>query len=395
MTRVLIVGAGASGLTAAIYAARNGASVTVLEQNDKPGKKLLATGNGKCNITNLDQTPDKYRSAHQEFPWKVVRNFDVQKTIAFFTELGIYVRNKNGYLYPYSEQAAAMTEVLLMEAARLKVKIKTREQVEAVKKHDRGFTVITKTWKYEGDKVILACGSPASAIEGSCDDGIQIAKSFGHPVVPFEPALVGLRGCGLPFTKWAGVRMTGSVTLLLDGNPVRTESGELQFTDYGISGIPVFQLSRYAVRAISEHCPAALSLDLMPDFTLTDLAEFLKRRMDRNPNKSLSESLIGLLPDKMIRMLCKSGSTADTLAADLKQLTFDIKGASSLKQAQICSGGVDTEQICPDTMESALVPGLYFAGENADVDGMCGGYNLQWAWSSGAIAGTNAAKEQL
>lgn len=287
MTRVLIIGAGASGMASAIFAARGGAAVTVLEQNEKPCRKLLATGNGRCNLTNLDQRPEYYRGNEPDFPWKVIQNFDVKETRKFFEELGIYIRSKGGYLYPYSEQAASVAEVLLMEAVRLKVKIKTLERVVCVKKTEYGFSAATQTWEYAADRLILACGSPASMIEGSCGDAIEFAKTFGHSSSEFLPALAGLRGSGLSFAKWAGVRMQGSAALFIENQKAAQETGELQFTDYGISGIPVFQLSRHAVKAVSEQKKVAISLDLMPAFTKEKLTAYLRERRLQNLKKIL------------------------------------------------------------------------------------------------------------
>lgn len=392
--RIVIIGAGASGMMAAIAAARGGAAVTVLEQNEKPGKKLLATGNGRCNLTNLEQRPEKYRSTCREFPAQALAHFGAQDAIAFFSRLGVYTRNRGGWIYPNSDQASSVLDVLLMEAEHLKVKIKTRETVVQIEREGEGFAVCTDGWRYPCDRVILTTGSPASAIEGSSESGRGLASAFGHSWIDMLPALCGLRGSGENFSVWAGVRAEGSATLFLDGVPIRTERGELQCTDYGLSGIPVFQLSRYAVRALSEGCPAALSADFFPDMEEEFLAGLLHTRLKQCSYKTPRQSLTGLLPEKLIRMFWKKNSDFDSLAHTLKHFSFPVKGASSLAQAQVCSGGIPCSEVCPDTMESRIQRGLYFAGEVLDVDGACGGYNLQWAWTSGFLAGTHAAKEE-
>lgn len=391
-TKVVIIGGGASGLMAAVTAARAGAAVTVLECNEKPGKKLLATGNGRCNLTNLHQDRSCYRGGSWEFVKNVLDQFSVPDTISFFSSLGIYTKNRGGWIYPNSDQATAVLQVLLMEAAAGKVKIKTRERVISVKKKDGVFITETETWRYESDAVIVACGSPASAIEGASGTAAEIAGSFGHTVIPFRPALVPLKGRGNWFSKWAGVRVHAAVSLILAGEQVKKEEGEVQLTDYGISGIPVFQLSRYAVRALDEGCSVVASMDFLPDFEKESLHGYLEWRMEQCPYKTMQQSLIGLVPDRLIPLVAPPESDIFCVTKFLKDFPVIIRGAASMEQAQVCSGGVRTEELT-EHMESRLVSGLYFAGEAADVDGACGGYNLQWAWSSGAAAGSRAAQE--
>lgn len=385
--QVLIIGGGASGLTAAIFAARNGAAVTILEQNEKPGKKICATGNGKCNLTNLAMPKDAYRGTDPSFTKGAFRQLSVQDTIRFFSEIGIYTTNKNGYLYPHSGQASSVTDVLCMEAGNLGVKIKTNEQAVSVCKGNT-WKVNTKSWHYEGDALILANGSKASAIAGSDGSGYTLAESLGHTVIPVYPALTALKCKGQFFKSWTGVRTDGEVTLCLNDIPVKSERGELQLTEYGISGIPVFQLSRYAVRALHENCRVSLMIDFLPEFTADGLEVFLETRQKNCPYKNKKELLVGLFPEKLIKVLCSQKD----LNKAIKSFPLDVTDGMSFAQAQVCSGGVDTSEVNPDTMESLLHKGLYFAGELLDIDGTCGGYNLQWAWSSGAAAGIHAAK---
>lgn len=390
MIRIVIIGGGASGLMAAIQAARNGAQVTVLEQNEKTGKKILATGNGRCNMTNLYQDSSCYRSENPAYPWKIIEKFPLSSTLSFFRELGIYTRDKNGWVYPYSDQASSVAQVLEMEARHLKVRIKTREEVTDIRCLSEGFQVITKTWQYECDRVILCCGSHASSVEGSSDAGYFLSKELGHHLIEPMPALVALKGKGNYFSKWAGSRMEGILQLEIDKKICCKERGEILFTDYGISGIAVFQISRYAVRALSKGHTVTCHLDLMPDFTKEELCRFLKERQTACPYKSMKELLVGLIPLKMIPVLVPTKGTLEDLASSIKDWVLPIKDAWSLRQAQVCSGGVDTTKLT-ENLESLLHPGLYFAGEIVDVDGPCGGYNLQWAWSSGAVAGKAAA----
>ena len=386
---VIIVGAGASGLMAGIMAARNGAAVTILEQNEKPGKKINATGNGRCNYTNLVMPENAYRGEHPEFVQDALSQFSVSDTIEFFKELGIYPLDRKGYLYPRSGQAQSVTEVLCMEAADLGVKIKTNEKVVSVQKKTDGFRVLTEGWHYEGDALILANGSRASAISGSDGSGYELAQKLGHHIIPVWPALTALKCKGNFFKIWSGVRTEGKITLFSEGKPVVSEQGELQLTDYGVSGIPVFQISRYAVRNIKEGCDVKITIDFMPELSADEFRELLLKRKKACPYKNDRELLIGLFPEKLIRVFAGQKDLVNAV----KGLTLTVTDSLSFAQAQVCSGGVDTREIHSRTMESRKCRNLYITGELLDIDGTCGGYNLQWAWSSGAAAGVHAAAD--
>lgn len=392
MKKVVIIGGGASGMMAAIQAARTGAAVTLLEHNEKPGKKILATGNGRCNLTNLVQEPSRYRSSQPDFPWKIITQYPLEDTLAFFSELGIYTKNRNGWVYPYSDQAAGVAQVLELEARHQKVKIKTTEEVTDILREDGQYLVKTATWQYPCDSVIISCGSSASNVEGSSTTGYELAEKLGHTVVKPLPSLCGIRGKDNYYAKWAGSRMDGRITLEIDGETVGEEQGEILFTEYGISGIGVFQLSRYAVRGTDEGKIATYHLDLMPQLTKEEMVKLLLDRQQAGSYKNPQELLIGLLPRKMIDVLVKKTYEPEKIAERLKDWQVPVKGAYALQQAQICSGGVDPRELT-EQLESRLHPGIYFTGEVIDVDGPCGGYNLQWAWSSGAVAGRAAAEE--
>lgn len=392
MKKVVIIGGGASGMMAAIQAARTGAAVTLLEHNEKPGKKILATGNGRCNLTNLVQEPSRYRSSQPDFPWKIITQYPLEDTLAFFSELGIYTKDRNGWVYPYSDQAAGVAQVLELEARHQKVKIKTTEEVTDILREDGQYLVKTATWQYPCDSVIISCGSSASNVEGSSTTGYELAEKLGHTVVKPLPSLCGIRGKDNYYAKWAGSRMDGRITLEIDGKTVGEEQGEILFTEYGISGIGVFQLSRYAARGTDEGKIATYHLDLMPQLTKEELVKLLLDRQQAGSYKNPQELLIGLLPRKMIDVLVKKTYEPEKIAERLKDWQVPVKGAYALQQAQICSGGVDPRELT-EQLESRLHPGIYFTGEVIDVDGPCGGYNLQWAWSSGAVAGRAAAEE--
>ena len=387
---VIIVGAGAAGLIASIMAARNGAKVTILEHNEKPGKKIAATGNGKCNLTNMNMSVDAFRGNDTQIVADVLEQFSLEDTIKFFQEIGIYFTDKNGYLYPKSGQASSVTDVLCMEARNLGVKIKTNEHVTSVFPYENGWQVKTETWHYEGDAVILANGSCASNISGSDGSGYDIAQSLGHTIIKPLPALTALKARGKKFSGWSGVRIDGKVILYINGIPQISETGELQLTEYGISGIPVFQISRYAVRALEERKQVSVILDFLPEMSAEELQDYLENRRKLCPYKNDKDLLIGMFPEKLIKIFA---SQPDLVHA-VKMFPLDIIGHMPFEQAQICSGGVSVEDIDFETMESTIQKGLYFAGELLDIDGICGGYNLQWAWSSGAIAGRYAASKK-
>mgnify|MGYP004521346849 FL=1 len=390
MKQIIIVGAGASGLVAAIKAAAIGAAVTVLEQNDRPGRKICATGNGRCNMTNLNNIENAYRGSHPEFVKDALKQFSVKDTLSFFQKLGICTTDRSGWIYPRSNQAQSIVDVLTMKARSLKVKLKTNQYVTGVSFTDGHWNVHTNGWTYTCDAVILANGSKASSVAGSSESGYEISRSLGHHLIEPLPALTALKCRGNFFSGWSGVRTEGKITLYINDIPQTSQQGELQLTDYGVSGIPVFQISRYAIRAIYEKKKVELSINFFPELTKQELQEYLGRRKNDCPYKNEKELLTGLFPEKLIRVL----SAQKDLISAITDFRLSVKSGLSFEQAQICSGGVDTSEVDSHTMESRLHKGLYFAGELLDIDGTCGGYNLQWAWSSGATAGIHAAKEE-
>lgn len=440
MEQVVVIGGGASGMMAAVFAARNGAEVTVLEQGNSVGKKILSTGNGKCNFTNISQNPGCYRGTHPDFAWQAVSRFPVPDTIRFFVELGIYSKNRNGYLYPYSEQASAVRDVFRMELARLSVRTEEHIRVTEILPEQNGFqiravrsvmtaqkkskkrTVLVKTGEeirtYHAGRVILAAGGMAAPGTGSDGSGLALAKKLGHHIVPCHPALVQLRCAEDFYPALSGVRAAAKAELLIGGETAALDMGEIQFTEYGISGIPVFQISRYASEVFcrsgketpgqaEEAKSVEAELDFMPDFTKQQFLVFLKNRIKMRPEKRMASFFTGLLHEKLSMVLLKrAGLSPDQKAGKLteeellclletvKGFRTTVTGTNGFEQAQVSAGGIDTDEIVPETMESKVVPGLYFAGEIMDVDGMCGGYNLQWAWSSGYLAGCAAAGKE-
>ncbi len=408
--KVAVVGGGAAGMMAAVQAAYAGARVTVYERNDRVGKKILSTGNGKCNFSNEDMRAACYYGSGAGYVDGFYKQFGVAETKTFFRELGMRIKDRNGYLYPASEQAATVLDVLRYEMERLGIEICAGCRVTGIDGPENPgcrLTLETETAAYKKrtyDAVILACGGRAAPKTGSDGTGLAMAKRLGHRIVPTVPALTALR-CGETFWKQvAGVRCEARLMLYIDGNEVSSVQGELQLTDYGISGIPVFQFSRIAAYALQEGRPVTVKIDLMPDHGAADIQEaFWVRRWERQKRQSMEQFVTGTVNKKVGLLLLKLAGIRETETVceiegarrrKLEQLFYafevTVKGTNSFEQAQVCAGGVDFAEVT-DRLESVRRPGLFFAGEMLDIDGICGGYNLQWAWSSGAVAGRAAA----
>lgn len=404
-TDVAVIGGGAAGLVAAISAARAGAETMIIEHMDRVGKKILATGNGKCNYTNALQGASCYRGENPAFVVPVFQQFGFEDTVGFFEELGICPKIKNGYYYPASEQAASVLDVLRMELSYLKVPEETSCEIKAVEKRKNTFFIDTGHGKIEAKSVIFATGLLASPKTGSDGSAFPYIEKFGHHFIDIVPALVQLQGKQSFFKALAGIRAENSIKLYIENRQILSERGELQLTDFGISGIPVFQLSRYATRALKEKKKVHVLLDFMPDTEPGELELQMKLRFGKNArSKTAGEAMIGLLNKKLSAVLLKeagidvhlparmvSDKQRHNLCTVIKGLRVDITGSKTFEQAQVCAGGVSTAELENETLMSKLVPGLYFAGEVIDIDGICGGYNLQWAWSSGYVAGLHAA----
>lgn len=404
MRTVAVIGGGASGMMAAVTAASEGARVILLEHKDRIGKKILSTGNGRCNFTNIHQEPICYHSEDPMFPWEVVERFNAQAVISFFLQLGVYSKNRNGYIYPNSDQASAVLDAFRMELDRLKVEIRTGVECREIRPGKKGFTVLTDQGPVRADRVILCAGSKAAPTTGSDGSGYDLAKKLGHRILPVLPALTALKCEEKFFKSIAGVRANGSVSIWSGGECIAKDTGEIQLTDYGISGIPVFQVSRYASKLLYEKKETDAVLDFMPDFTKEQTNAFLRARAKTRPDKSAEMFLIGLFHKKLCDLWIrlseiprqrKAGElTEDEIArltSLIKEFRVRVRETNPYDKAQVCCGGVDTREVNPETLESVYVPGVYFAGEILDVDGMCGGYNLTFAWASGYVAGKAAS----
>lgn len=452
---VAVIGGGAAGMMAAIEAARAGAIVTLIEKNPQLGKKLATTGNGRCNYTNLDMSDrigGKFRGFHPEFAAPSLDALPPEAVLDWFRAIGVEPRFRGSYVYPNSDQASAVVDALREELHRLSVKVHYNAEVKSVQRidTDAGYFMIQCTDAVvKADRVILAAGSKAAPKTGSNGDGYFIARKLGHTIVPYVPALCGIRCAGDAFRALAGIRTEASLELVVDGHSVDREVGELQLVDYGISGIPVFQLSRYAAYALQEGKKAAVYINFLPGFTEAgavrdskrassasgistievsaaknaqnpraevsccaakaedpkDLAvQLYQQRQERLSGRKMESFFTGLLHQKLGQLLLRMASVRPELpVAELSEKQLRSLASLSVRfkaecvemngflQAQVVAGGVDTTEVDPGTMASRLVPGLYFAGEVLDIDGICGGYNLQWAWASGFVAGRHAA----
>ena len=405
--KVLVIGCGAAGFMAAITAARCGADVTVLESGSTPGKKILSTGNGRCNFTNRDMELSHFHAGKDGFPAAALAAFGTEETLAFFRELGLYSSDRGGYLYPRSEQAAAVRDALEHECSRLSVELLTGQKVVKMTSSREGFHLETLSGKrFLSSAVILAAGGQAAPKTGSDGSGFTLAASAGHRIIPPVPALTSLKVQETSFCRiWKGTRTKGEIILLVDGTECGRDSGELQLTDYGISGIPVFQVSRYASYGLLEGKAVHAILRFLPEFSPEDL-NGLKEDFSRS-SMDIGHFLRGLLPSRLVQALlgelgCRESTPCYALKGNQKRRLLDmltgleltVTGTLDFESAQVTAGGIDLEDVEPETLQSRLIPGLFFAGEVLDVDGSCGGYNLQWAWSSGYAAGKAAAERK-
>ena len=411
---VAVIGGGAAGMMAAIEAARAGAIVTLIEKNAQLGKKLATTGNGRCNYTNLDMVDrigGKFRGFHPEFAEAALDVLPPEGVLDWFREIGVEPRFRGSYVYPNSDQASAVVEALREELHRLSVKVHYNAEVKSVQRVEDGYFLIQCTDAVvKADRVILAAGSKAAPKTGSNGDGYFIARKLGHSIVPYVPALCGIRCAGDAFKALAGIRTEAALELVVDGHCVDREAGELQLVDYGISGIPVFQLSRYAAYALQEGKKAAVYINFLPGFTeeVEDpkdrAVQLFRQRQQRLAGRKMESFFTGLLHQKLGQLLLRMANVRPELPVaelsekqlrSLASLSIRFKAEcvemNGFQQAQVVAGGVNTCEVDPRTMASRLVPDLFFAGEVLDIDGICGGYNLQWAWASGFVAGRHAA----
>ena len=403
--QILVVGGGASGMMAAIVAKRNGSNVTILERNDRLGKKLLATGNGRCNYTNENIDLKFFHGEDKEFIKSVLNKFTNKDAIDFFEKMGILPAvEDNGKVFPLSFQSSSMLDILRYEMKKLGLVEVVDAYVVKITR-DKVFNIFTKDGRsFKADKIIIATGGMAMPVSGSDGNGYSIGQGFKHKKNEPTPALVQLKLIGDKWKQINGVKFIGRASLTIDGKYIADDIGDILFTDYGVSGPPILQLSRQAIKAKKDKKCVKIGISILFNKDKKEVFEYLKERFLNMPEKTLAESLIGMINKRLILPIIKEldldkdklvfsikEEEISLLAGLLTNWEFELSGDKGWGHAQTTAGGISLKDINPKSMESNMVKGLYFCGEVLDVDGDCGGYNLQWAWSSGFLAGKSAS----
>ena len=398
-----IIGGGAAGMAAALAAAEDkNCSVVLMERQARLGRKLSATGNGRCNLSNLHASEGGYNGDDPQFSKFAIETFSPTETLEWFSNLGLYtVAEASGKIYPYSDQANSVVDVLRFSLDKENIEVLTDFEVMKAKKDADKFCVTSKDRTLEFDRLIVACGGLAGTKLGGTMAGYKLLRSFGHNCTKLRPALVQVKTSWGGVSALKGVRANCHAAIYHDGRRQRQSVGEVQFTEFGLSGPVIYEISRDACQGGGEwEC----TLDFLPDISAAELRELLSRRRDSALNAE--DLCTGILHNRLGRVLVKEAdirantpisTLTDGQVEDIvslaKGFTVTLTEPLGMDAAQVTAGGIVTSEFNPTTMESKLVPGLYACGEVLDVDGDCGGYNLQWAWSSGRLAGICAGKE--
>ncbi len=406
--QVAIIGGGASGMVAAIRAARLGAKVIILERMDRVGKKILVTGNGRCNLTNSQLKPEFYFGRQPEFVQEILKKFGCQQTLDFFAELGLVCKAEGDRVYPICGQASAVLDVLRYELEALGVEICCQSEVLRVERNASGFHLFLPHKKQvTARKIILATGGKSSPVLGSNGSGYLLAQSLGHTLIEPFPALVQLQ-LDSPYLKaLKGFKFEGHAQVFSRNRLWDQAEGEILFTEYGISGPAILKLSRAAGLALQHGQEVSLQLNLLNWLPPEETEQYLAARFRQQKAKNVSFALVGFLHKRLIPVLLKAAGFSDltqpageisekqiaALAQFLTGWTFRVKGLNGWSNSQVTAGGIAVREVNRLTLESRLAPGLYLTGEILDIDGACGGYNLQWAWACGWVAGEQAAKK--
>ena len=393
---VCVIGGGAAGMLAALTAAENGHRVLLLERQSRVGRKLLATGNGRCNLSNYHVSPAHYHGG-AGFCDFALSQFDVGETLQYFASLGLLtVSEASGRIYPMSNMAGSVLDVLRYALERPEIDLQTGQTVTAVRKMPEGFSVKTETDTFSARCLILAAGGAAGSKVGGGMDGYRLAKSLGHHRTALYPSLVQLKTDPTYPRALKGVKAQCGISICRGSQVLARNSGEVLFTEYGVSGPAIFDLSRSVSAGGSD---LTCLLNFFPDWEEAEVLHWLSQRQAAMAAHEASTLLTGSCHTRLGQMICKSagftnqraaGLTRDDLrriARQATQFALPITGTCGFDQAQVTAGGLDTSEFDPRTLQSRLVPGLYACGELLDIDGDCGGYNLQWAWSSGRLAG--------
>ena len=403
-TEIAVIGGGASGMMAAITARKSGKEVIILERKDRILKKVLITGNGRCNITNVNADISNYFGKNISSVENILNSFNPQDTMDFFNGLGIVCNEENrGKVYPLSGQASSVVDALRFEAERLGIKIETEFYVRKIEKDGFKFKIYSEDRKkIEADRVILATGGQSYPELGSNGSGFELAKELGHSVTRLSPSIVQLKTEKHQVKGLQGIKTDVAVTAYGDNKKICTYDGELLFTDYGISGNVVFNIS--FVMPLYKN--VEFEIDFMKKFDYNELYEMLKERKKTMSHLTMENYFNGMINKKLGQFLSKmsgieklskpvkdlNDSEIRKLCTVLKKYRIKILDTTGFKNAQVTAGGVSLNEVNTETLESRIVKGLYFSGEVLDVYGECGGFDLQWAWASGYIAGKNSAK---
>ena len=406
MKKVVVIGAGASGMLAAIFAAKNKNEVTILEKNNICGKKILATGNGRCNYWNEDQRIFHYRSFNLNKVKCILSDENKNEILEFFKQIGIEPKIKNGYYYPFSNQAVSMQNALITEVNRLNIKLELNTEVKEIEKNADRFKIKTQNEKIiYADSVIISTGSKAAPKTGSDGLGYKILKQMGHNIIKPLPALVQLKLDEKFLKDWDGVRAEVKINFLENGKKQCEEKGEIQLTNYGVSGICVFNLSGRIARGLDEKKQEEIEINFLDGLNINSKEDFINwmdKRQISVEGRNIEQLLEGVLNYKLVKVIIQKSKLNSKckweglelkqkieLAENITNLRLKVIGTNSYDKAQVCTGGIHLDEIDEKTMESKKVKKLYITGELLDVDGDCGGYNLEWAWITGMVAGKN------
>ena len=401
MYDVIIIGAGASGLVSAILLARRGKKILILEKNNKVGKKLLATGNGKCNIGNQKPTPNRFHSTNPIFIEQVLQGYNYQTIKQFFKSIGLeLIEAKEGKAFPMSLQASSVVELLLFECEQLGVKTLCDTEVKTVLKQNGGYQITHGHRGVEANSLIIATGHLSAPQLGGVNDGINFANKLGHKIIKPFPTLVQLTSSMKNLERMAGVKIESRVTLQ-HNNKIIQKQGDVLFTSYGVSGLAILDISRFVMEELLNKKSIILTIDLMPKTSQEQLLALMKKNLVKKSSKPLTIWMQGFIHKKLILPILEplklQNKTVGSIASNIEELKkiinaikafkFTINGSRGYKGAEVATGGVDTKEINPKTMESKKHKGLYFTGEVLDVDGDRGGFNLHFAWVCGMRAG--------
>lgn len=400
METVVIIGGGASGMMAALTAAESGRRVILLERQQRVGRKLLATGNGRCNLTNIGASAENYHGENESFAADVLAQFCPQDTLDFFHALGLVtVTEYGGRVYPLSNSANSVVDVLRFALERKGVELRTACPArEIIRNSGTGYTVRTDSGDINADYLILACGGAAGAKLGGVTDGYDLLKPLGHKRTKLLPALVQLITDAEYPRALKGVRADAKIMLYSGGELLKESAGELQFTENGVSGPAAFDISRMV--SVTGGDALTLKIDFLREYSDDDVSAMLSQRAKDLPELPCGELFTGMLHNRLGRMLVKyagidaaaalktlNSEKLDAALKACKAFRLKVKGTEGFDNAQVTAGGIRTAGVDPHTLQSWFMPGLFVCGELLDVDGDCGGYNLQWAWASGHVAG--------